>query len=91
MRFEVVRTRRVLVIVRDAQGSPLPHGASVFDAAGNFVTVVGSAGAMFLPDAQPGMRLDIQTSGRPLCTLTLSLPEQPDNTGLYETAEALCR
>ncbi|CAI1573879.1 fimbria/pilus outer membrane usher protein [Serratia proteamaculans] len=91
MEFEVVRTRRVLISLRDAQGTFLPHGAALFDSAGNFVTVVGNDGAAFLPDAEPGKSLDVQNAGQPLCSLRLALPEQPDNTGLYETAAAVCR
>lgn len=91
MNFDVVRTRRVLISLRDAQGKFLPHGAALFDNAGSFVTVVGNDGAAFLPDSTPGMQLDAQDAGRPLCSLTLTLPEQPDYTGLYETAAAICR
>lgn len=89
--FDVVRTRRVLVDVKDAQGKPLPHGASVFDAAGNFVTVVGDKGSVFIPDAsQPG-KLDVQASGSTICSFSLSLPEKAELSGLYETASAVCR
>lgn len=91
MNFDVVRTRRVLISLRDAQGKFLPHGAALFDNAGSFVTVVGNDGAAFLPDSTPDMQLDVQDAGRPLCSLTLALPEQPSNTGLYETAAAVCR
>lgn len=89
--FDVVRTRRVLADVKDAKGWPLPHGASVFDAAGNFVTVVGERGSVFIPDAgQPG-RLDVQVSGGALCSFTLALPEKAEMGGLYEEAAAVCR
>lgn len=89
--FDVVRTRRVLVDVKDAQGKPLPHGASVFDAKGNFVTVVGDQGSVFIPDAGTPGKLDVQASGNTICSFTLSLPEKADLSGLYETASAVCR
>ncbi|WP_372507312.1 fimbria/pilus outer membrane usher protein [Serratia ureilytica] len=89
--FDVVRTRRVLVDVKDAQGKPLPHGASVFDAAGNFVTVVGDKGSVFIPDAGTTGKLDVQSSGITICSFALSLPEKADMSGLYETAGAVCR
>lgn len=89
--FNVVRTRRVLVDVKDAQGRPLPHGASVFDVNGNFVTVVGDRGSVFIPDAgQPG-QLDVQASGVTICSFTLTLPEKATVNGLYEEAAAVCR
>lgn len=89
--FDVVRNRRVLVEVRDVKGEPLPHGASVFDSTGNFVTVVGDNGQLFLPDAANGMKLDVQVSGQTLCSLLLTLPEKAEQNGLYETASAQCR
>ncbi|AHG19500.2 fimbrial protein [Chania multitudinisentens RB-25] len=91
MDFTVVHTRRVLVNVKDAQGQPLPHGASVFDAAGNFMTVVGEQGSVFIPDAGSASQMEVQSSGTTICSFTLSLPEKGDKSGLYETANAVCR
>lgn len=89
--FSVIRTRRVLVDVKDAVNNPLPYGASVFDAAGNFVTVVGSKGSVFISDAAGAGKLDVQVSGKTICSFSLSLPEKADTSGLYETANAICR
>lgn len=89
--FEVVRSRRVLVDVTDVQGNPLPYRASVFDSEGNFVTVVGNQGQLFIPDAANNMQLDVQTSGRTLCSIVLSLPEKAVQGELFETAIAQCR
>lgn len=89
--FDVVRTRRVLVDVKDSQGKYLPRGASVFDEADNFVTVVGEKGSIFLPDASSEGEHDVQMSGKTLCTFTLALPEEADSSELYETAKAQCR
>ncbi|MGR7043432.1 fimbria/pilus outer membrane usher protein [Klebsiella aerogenes] len=89
--FDVVRTRRVLVDVKNAQGRPLPHGASVFNAAGEFVTVVGEGGKVFVPDASSTGLLDVQSSGTTLCSFNLSLPEKASTAGLYEEAQAVCR
>ncbi|EJL85160.1 fimbria/pilus outer membrane usher protein [Pantoea sp. GM01] len=88
--FDVVRTRRVLVDVKDALGKPLLQGSSVFDAIGNFITVVGSKGAVFIPDASNVGKLDVQSSGKTLCSFRLQLPEKADTSGLYETASAVC-
>jgi len=89
--FDVVRTRRVLVDVKDATGQPLPHGASVFDAGGDFITVVGEGGKVFIPDAGKAIKLDVQTSGRTLCSFALTLPEKPNVTGLFEETRSVCR
>lgn len=89
--FDVVRTRRVLADVTDGKGQALPHGASIFDEKGGFITVTGEDGRVFIPDASPGMTLTAQSSGKTLCTFTLALPEQAEQNGLYETAVAQCR
>lgn len=89
--FDVIRTRRVLVGTVMADGERLPHGASVFGASDELVTVVGDDGTVFVPDAVPGMRLEVQSSGKTLCTMQLDLPETADTSGLYENATATCR
>ncbi|WP_231566295.1 MULTISPECIES: fimbria/pilus outer membrane usher protein [unclassified Serratia (in: enterobacteria)] len=89
--FDVVRTRRVLVEAQDTQGRPLPYGASVFDSAGNFVTVVGEKGSLFIPDAANDMTLEVQNSGKTICRLKLTLPEKSQQNELYETATVKCR
>ncbi|GAA0364372.1 fimbria/pilus outer membrane usher protein [Serratia ureilytica] len=89
--FDVLRTRRVLVGTAMADDKRLPHGASVFSASGELVTVVGDDGTVFVPDATPGMRLEVQSSGKTVCTMQLDLPEKADTTGLYENATATCR
>lgn len=91
MNFGLVRTRRVLVVVRDNKGQPLPPGASIFGESGELVTVAGDDGTVFVPDAAPGMKLDVQSSGRTLCQIQLALPEKAEQEGLYENAEATCR
>ncbi|RMT64866.1 hypothetical protein ALP29_201195 [Pseudomonas syringae pv. avii] len=89
--FDVVRTRRVLVDVKDGQGKPLPRGTSVFNETGDFVTVVGEKGSVFIADAGNGSTLEVQSSGKTLCTFFLALPEATDGNELYETASAQCR
>jgi outer membrane usher protein FimD/PapC len=89
--FEVLRTRRVLVGTRMAEGKRLPHGASVFNNAGELVTVVGENGTVFVPNAAPGMILEVQSSGKTVCTMKLDLPEATETTSLYENATASCR
>lgn len=88
--FDVVRTRRVLVTLKDATGKPVQHGSSVFDTAGNFITVAGDQGAVFIPDARPDMRYDVQSSGITQCRFTPKLPEKAASNELYETAVATC-
>lgn len=89
--FEVLRTRRVLVGTMMAGGERLPQGASVFSATDELVTVVGDDGTVFVPDASPGMTLEVQSSGKTVCIMKLDLPETAETTGLYENATATCQ
>ncbi len=89
--FEVVRTRRVMAMVKDSSGKPLQTGASVFDESGNFLTVVDGKGGVFVTDATSVKNLEVQSSGVTLCRFNLSLPEDADTQALYETANAVCR
>lgn len=88
--FDVVRTRRVMADVKDINNDPLPYGASVFDEVGNFLTVVGKNGSVFIPDAGAAKRMDVQVSGRIMCSFSLNLPRNSDDSALYETANAVC-
>ena len=89
--FDVVRTRRALVAVTDIKNQPLPYGASIFDDADHFVTVVGEQGSVFIPDVTARGRFVVQQSGSTLCSFTLALPQKADVSGFYETASAVCR
>ena len=89
--FDVVRTRRVLITLKDTLGKFIQRGASVFDSKGNFITVVGEKGSAFIPDADPYMRYDVQLSGVTQCQFTPKLLEKAPPNELYETADATCR
>lgn len=89
--FNVIHSRRVLVETVMGNGEHLPHGATVFDKAGNLVTVVGDDGTVFVPDAAPDMLLEVQNSGHTVCKMKLSLPEKPPGSVLYENSRATCQ
>lgn len=88
--FDVVRTRRVLITLKDAQGKPVQRGSGVFDADGSFITVAGENGGVFIPDAKTNMRYDLQSSGVTQCSFTPNLPVEAASNELYETAVATC-
>lgn len=90
--FDTVSTRRVLVNVRNFDGSRLPSGASVYDRSGTFITVVDDDGNIFLPDAKPGMVVIIDLKTKECSVALNNLPEEPgDAAGLYETLNGECR
>ncbi|TDA48294.1 fimbrial protein [Burkholderia pyrrocinia] len=90
LNFDVVSTRRVLVDARNADGARLPSGAGVFSSGDHFITVTSSDGTLFVPDAHPGMQLEVQSPDLSSCRLTLDIPAKPDRNGPYETTSATC-
>jgi outer membrane usher protein FimD/PapC len=88
--FTVVRTRRILATIRNAYGNTIPHGASVFNASGAFITMSGENGSVFVPDAVAHEKYDVQVSGKTLCSFSLKLPEKAVQGALYETADSVC-
>lgn len=89
--FGVVRNRRVLITVKDAQGQPLLTGASVFAADNSFSAVVAEKSTVFINDALSGSTFTVEQSGKSDCRFTLTLPEKVSSPGLYEEATAVCR
>ena len=92
LRFDTVSSRRVLIRAKTASGNRLPAGTAVYNREGVFVTVVDDDGYLFLPDAQPGMTVNVDIKPA-ACSVTLNkLPEEPDeDEGLYETINGVCR
>ncbi|WP_248752655.1 fimbria/pilus outer membrane usher protein [Pseudomonas sp. MWU15-20650] len=88
--FGVGLTRRVLLTVSTDQGTPLPAGASVSSASGEFVTLVQDGSQVFLPNVldQPTLWITMPQGGR--CELRYELPEKADPSVYFETAPARC-
>jgi len=91
LNFSVVRNRRVLATLTDTQGKPVPYSAAVFNQQGQFVTVVDEKGRAFITDADNVGKLDVQSSGKTICSFRLDLPEQAPANELFETSSAVCR
>lgn len=88
--FDAAKTRRVLVALRDSQNKPLPAGAGVFDANGQMITMTGSDGSAFVPSAEPGMKLTVESPSALSCSFTLDLPSEATTNELHETGNAVC-
>ncbi|RFD27925.1 outer membrane usher protein [Pseudomonas sp. GL93] len=88
--FGIGLTRRILLTVSTDQGTPLPAGASVSSASGEFVTLVQDASQVFLPNVLDQSTLWITTPDGGRCELRYSLPEKADPTVYFETAPARC-
>lgn len=88
--FGVGLTRRMLLTVSNDQGEPLPAGASVSTASGEFVTLVQDGSQVFLPNVleQPTLWITTPQGGR--CELRYELPAKADPSVYFETAPARC-
>ncbi|MCR4539242.1 fimbria/pilus outer membrane usher protein [Pseudomonas sp. 18.1.10] len=89
--FGVALTRRALLHVTTPDGQPLPRGATVSTADGEFVTLVQEGSQVFLPDVLDRRALWISAPGQPRCRLSFELPEHGDPEVYYETAPARCQ
>ncbi|WP_178081017.1 fimbria/pilus outer membrane usher protein [Pseudomonas sp. FDAARGOS_380] len=88
--FGVGLTRRLLLTVSNDQGAPLPAGASVSSADGEFITLVQEGSQVFLPNVLGQSTLWITTPQGSRCQLRYSLPEKADPSVYFETAPARC-
>ncbi len=88
--FGVGLTRRMLLTVSNDQGAPLPAGASISTASGEFVTLVQDGSQVFLPNVleQPTLWITTPQGGR--CELRYELPAKADPSVYFETAPARC-
>jgi len=91
LRFVVLRTRRVLLTAKTADGRDLPAGASVTDEQGGLVSLVQGNGQVFVPNALATSSLWVSAPGVPRCELIYALTEHVDPTAYYESATAICR
>lgn len=89
--FGISMTRRALLKVTTANGAPLPRGATVNTAEGEFVTLVQDGGLLFLPNVLDTRALWISAPGMDRCELFFELPADADTEAYYETAPAKCR
>lgn len=91
VQFGVALTRRALLNVTTDSGQPIPRGATVSTAEGEFVTLVQEGSQVFLPDVLDPRPLWIKAQGQPRCRLEFDLPEDADPEVYFETAPARCR
>ena len=91
MQFGVALTRRALLNVTTDNGQPLPRGATVSTADGEFITLVQEGSQVFLPDVLEQRALWVKPAGQPRCRLSFELPKNADPDVYFETAPARCR
>ena len=91
VKFDIVKTRRVLVTVTDDEGHQLEKGAAVLGPDNTFITTVVDGGQIFLPNAEGNESLKVAMPNGKQCDVTVELPKKADTTGYYERAAASCK
>lgn len=78
--FDVVSGARAMVVIRLADGSTPPFGASIQNAKGQNTGIVGDDGSVYLSGIQSGEMMQVSwgDSGRCAITLPAHLPENID-------------
>ncbi|PHN30729.1 hypothetical protein AO240_18680 [Pseudomonas sp. ICMP 460] len=88
--FAVVKSRRALLQINDAEGKPIEKGAAVLDSKGKFVTTVVDDGKVFIANDQLTDALSISQGEDKSCNVHFQLPEEPDLNVYFETVKATC-
>ncbi|MCC8362790.1 fimbria/pilus outer membrane usher protein [Lysobacter sp. A6] len=89
--FDVMRARRVLLLAKMLDGSPVPSGATVIDGRNKLVTMVSDGGEIFMTNDPAGEAFGIHLPEGGECILEFKLPATPDPDAYYETINATCR
>lgn len=87
-RISVTRMRQLLLRVSDAEGKPVPLGASVYDESGAVIGIMASDGNLMLVNDDIGR--PIRLGGAHACTIAYEAPKRFDAESAYEEAEATC-
>lgn len=78
-RFAVIAGEKAMAVIRLADGSTPPFGATVLNIKQQEVGLVSDAGSVYLSGINPGEQMTVHWSGKPQCQL--SLPSQIPNSG----------
>lgn len=91
VQFDIVKTRRVLVTVKDDEGRELEKGSAVLATDHTYITTVVDGGQIFLPNAQRNESLKVAMPDGNQCNLTVILPVKADTSAYYERITASCK
>ncbi|MEJ8673837.1 fimbria/pilus outer membrane usher protein [Chromobacterium amazonense] len=88
--FDVMKTRRVLLEIKDENGNLIPKGASVLGPDFQFVSSAVDAGKVFLESADyPEYKVSMGSNSP--CTFALDLPETAPTDVFYEQVSVVCK
>lgn len=88
--FEATEMRQLLLTIRNSRGEPMPVGANVLDAKGNFLGTLIGDGNFMLENNTIGATLRVKAANSGECIVSYVAPEKFDPDTLYEVADAVC-
>ena len=92
VKFKVINSRRVMLQVKQPDGSLLPKGLSIVSAKGNYVVTTVDNGHVFLNDAdQLDALYAMDNNNNRICEIFYTLSDKRDEEAFYEEANGECR
>ncbi|HDG1709183.1 TPA: fimbrial biogenesis usher protein [Kluyvera ascorbata] len=90
--FKVLNTRRVMLEVKNADGSWLAKGTSIVDEKNNYLVSAVDSGRVFVTDMADSPALyGVDDNMRRLCRIHYTLSDSQDKEAFYETAKGVCQ
>ncbi|MBS3048591.1 fimbrial biogenesis usher protein [Enterobacter mori] len=92
LEFKVLNTRRVMLEVKQADGSWLPKGTSIVDEKNNYLVSTVDSGRVFVTDMSDSPALyAVDDDMQRLCQIDYKLSDTQDKEAFYETAKGVCK
>ena len=90
--FNVLNTRRVMLKIKQQDGSWLPKGTSVVDEKGNYLVSAVDSGRVFISNIDETPTLySVDDNMNRICKITYTLSNVQNKEAFYETAEGICQ
>lgn len=90
--FKVLNTRRVMLEVKQADGSWLPKGTSIVDEKNNYLVSAVDSGRVFVTDMSESPALyAVDDNMQRLCRINYTLSDTQDKEAFYELAKGVCQ
>lgn len=90
--FNVLKTRRVMLKIKQPDGSWLPKGTSVVDEKGNYLVSAVDSGRVFISNIEETPVLySVDDNMNRICKITYTLNNAQDKEAFYEVAEGICQ
>ncbi|EDR8056556.1 fimbrial biogenesis usher protein [Salmonella enterica subsp. salamae] len=92
LEFKVLNTRRVMLEVKQADGSWLPKGTSIVDEKNNYLVSAVDSGRVFITDMSNNPALyAVDDDMHRLCQINYHLSDTQDKEAFYEMAKGVCK